>query len=94
MSSNLDQIRDQQRQTWDRLSSGWKKWDEAVLAWLSPFREAMIRHANLKQDSRVLDLARGAGEPGVQSSPNPEVRWAAAPRRINPFGGTRHRSGS
>ena len=65
MSSNLDQIRDQQRETWDQFSAGWKKWDEMVLGWLAPFGEAMIRHANLKEDSRVLDVAAGTGEPGL-----------------------------
>ncbi len=31
MSAHLDQIRDQQRETWDRFSAGWKKWDALVL---------------------------------------------------------------
>ena len=47
MSSTLDQIRDQQRDTWDRFSAGWKKWDELVLSWLAPFGEAMIRAIHL-----------------------------------------------
>jgi ubiquinone/menaquinone biosynthesis C-methylase UbiE len=68
MSSNLDQIRDQQRETWDQFSAGWKKWDEMVLGWLAPFGEAMIRHANLKEDSRVLDVAAGTGEPGLSAA--------------------------
>jgi ubiquinone/menaquinone biosynthesis C-methylase UbiE len=68
MSSNLDQIRDQQRETWDRFSSGWKKWDEKVLRWLAPFGNAMVRHANLQEDSRVLDVAAGTGEPGLTAA--------------------------
>ena len=68
MPSNLDQIRDQQRETWDQFSAGWKKWDEMVLGWLAPFGEAMIRHANLKEDSRVLDVAAGTGEPGLSAA--------------------------
>ena len=36
MSSNLDLIRDQQRDTWDQFSAGWKKWDGMVLDWLAP----------------------------------------------------------
>jgi ubiquinone/menaquinone biosynthesis C-methylase UbiE len=65
MSSNLDLIRDQQRETWDRFSAGWKKWDELVLGWLAPFGEAMIGHAELNENSRVLDVAAGTGEPGL-----------------------------
>lgn len=68
MSSNLDQIRDQQRETWDRFSAGWKKWDELVLDWLSPFGEAMIRRAKLREDSNVLDVAAGTGEPGLTAA--------------------------
>ena len=68
MSSNLDQIRDQQRETWDRFSAGWKKWDAMVLDWLAPFGEAMIRHANLREDSNVLDVAAGTGEPGLTAA--------------------------
>lgn len=68
MSSTLDQIRDQQRATWDRFSAGWKKWDELVLSWLAPFGEAMIRRANLQDDSQVLDVAAGTGEPGLTAA--------------------------
>lgn len=48
MSAHLDQMRDQQRETWDRFSAGWKKWDALVLGWLAPFGEAMIRLAAIK----------------------------------------------
>lgn len=65
MSAHLDQIRDQQRETWDRFSAGWKKWDALVLGWLAPFGEAMIRQAAIKDGDRVLDVAAGTGEPGL-----------------------------
>ena len=68
MPSHLDQIRDQQRDTWDRFSAGWKKWDEMVLSWLAPFGEAMIRQARLREDSNVLDIAAGTGEPGLTAA--------------------------
>jgi len=68
MSSNLNLIRDQQRETWDRFSAGWKKWDAMVLDWLAPFGAAMIRHANLREDANVLDIAAGTGEPGLTAA--------------------------
>jgi ubiquinone/menaquinone biosynthesis C-methylase UbiE len=68
MSSHLEQIRDQQRDTWDRFSAGWKKWDGMVLSWLAPFGEAMIRQARLREDSNVLDIAAGTGEPGLTAA--------------------------
>lgn len=68
MSMKLDEIRDQQRDTWDRFSAGWKKWDSLVLSWLAPFGAAMIRQANLHDDSDVLDVAAGTGEPGLAAA--------------------------
>jgi len=65
---SLDQIRDQQRETWDKFSAGWKKWDATVIGWIAPFGEAMIRHARLREDSDVLDIAAGTGEPGLTAA--------------------------
>ncbi|OJW97918.1 methyltransferase domain-containing protein [Thiobacillus sp. 65-1402] len=65
---SLDQIRDQQRETWDKFSAGWKKWDATVIGWIAPFGEAMIRHARLREDSEVLDIAAGTGEPGLTAA--------------------------
>lgn len=69
MSTALDRIRDQQRETWDRFSAGWKKWDDLVSDWLAPFGDAMIRRAGLRDDSHVLDVAAGTGEPGLTVAP-------------------------
>src|ERR1700735_4415321 len=51
MPSQLEQIRDQQRETWDKFSSGWKKWDKLVLNWLAPVGQDLIRSAALEDDS-------------------------------------------
>lgn len=74
--SNLDLIRDQQRDTWDRFSSGWRKWDVLVFQWLRPYGAMMIRHADLLSASQVLDVASGTGEPGLTAAllvPNGQV---------------------
>jgi len=68
MPSQLEQIRDQQRQTWDKFSSGWKKWDELVLRWLAPVGQELIRSAELRETSNVLDVAAGTGEPGLTAA--------------------------
>jgi ubiquinone/menaquinone biosynthesis C-methylase UbiE len=68
MPSQLEQIRDQQRQTWDKFSSGWKKWDELVLNWLAPVGQELIRSAALRETSNVLDVAAGTGEPGLTAA--------------------------
>ena len=64
MPSQLEQIRDQQRETWDKFSSGWKKWDELVLNWLAPVGQELIRSAALEDDferSRRRGRHRRAG---------------------------------
>ena len=53
MPSQLEQIRDQQRETWSKFSSGWKKWDELVLNWLAPVGQDLIRSAALEDDLNV-----------------------------------------
>ncbi|OWW00232.1 methyltransferase domain-containing protein [Rhizobium sp. R693] len=68
MPANFDEIRDQQRDTWDRFSTGWQKWDELVLGWLAPFGDAMLRLSNLREDMHVLDVAAGTGEPGLTAA--------------------------
>lgn len=68
MTSKLDHIRDQQRQTWDRFSVGWRSWDALVGGWLAPVGETMMRHATLPNDADVLDVASGTGEPGLTAA--------------------------
>ena len=68
MPSQLEQIRDQQRQTWDKFSAGWKKWDELVLKWLAPVGQELIRSAALRDTSNVLDVAAGTGQPGLTAA--------------------------
>ena len=68
MPSQLEQIRDQQRQTWDKFSAGWKKWDELVLKWLAPVGQELIRSAALRDTSNVLDVAAGTGQPRLTAA--------------------------
>lgn len=68
MEERLIQIRDQQRQTWDKFSPGWKKWDGHVLSWIAPVGEELIRNARLRDDSHLLDVAAGTGEPGLSAA--------------------------
>ena len=65
MEQHLVEIRDEQRHSWDKFSAGWKKWDTLVLDWLAPVGDELIRSVVLREDSRVLDVASGTGEPGL-----------------------------
>lgn len=68
MSAAADHIREQQRNTWDQFSAGWRKWDAEMLRWHAPFGDALIKEAMLRPDSMVLDVAAGTGEPGLTAA--------------------------
>jgi ubiquinone/menaquinone biosynthesis C-methylase UbiE len=65
MESQSDLIREQQRESWNRCSSGWKRWDEVTMNFLQPMGEELIRILSLNVDDHVLDIASGTGEPGL-----------------------------
>lgn len=65
MDTQLEQIRDQQKESWNRFSPGWKKWDDLIMDFLKPAGDEIIRSLNLKNDATVLDVASGTGEPGL-----------------------------
>ena len=65
MEPQLEQIRDQQRESWNKFSSGWKKWDDLFMDFLKPMGDEIIEKLELKSDYLVLDVAGGTGEPGL-----------------------------
>jgi ubiquinone/menaquinone biosynthesis C-methylase UbiE len=65
MEAQFELIREQQRQTWNKFSAGWKKWDAVTMDFLQPMGDEMVRILNLKDNDQVLDIATGTGEPGL-----------------------------
>ena len=65
MEQQLEQIRDQQKQSWNKFSAGWKKWDELVMDFLKPMGDEIIRLLNPQRTDVILDVASGTGEPGL-----------------------------
>ena len=65
MEAHLEQIREQQRQSWNTFSSGWEKWDAHTMAFMGPMGEEIIRCLRLADADAVLDVATGTGEPGL-----------------------------
>ena len=65
MEQQLEQIRDQQKQSWNKFSGGWKKWDELVMDFLKPMGDEIIRLLNPQKTDVILDVASGTGEPGL-----------------------------
>ena len=65
METALVQIREQQKQTWDTFSPGWRKWDAWTMNFLRPMGDQIIKALQIKDNDKVLDVATGTGEPGL-----------------------------
>jgi len=65
MEAQLVQIREQQREIWNRFSPGWKRWDDLTMNFLKPMGDEMVHMLKPKGVDVVLDVASGTGEPGL-----------------------------
>ena len=65
MEQQLEEIREQQKQSWNKFSGGWKKWDELTMDFLRPMGEAIITSIKPSGAKKILDIAAGTGEPGL-----------------------------
>ena len=50
MEQQLTEIREQQKETWNKFSPGWKKWDDFTMNFLKPMGDAIIEELNIKED--------------------------------------------
>ncbi|WP_254413305.1 class I SAM-dependent methyltransferase [Dyadobacter diqingensis] len=65
MDQELEKIRDQQKESWNRFSPGWKKWDDLMMDFLKPMGDEIVRLINPGINDDVLDIASGTGEPAL-----------------------------
>jgi ubiquinone/menaquinone biosynthesis C-methylase UbiE len=65
MNEQQQAIRNQQKETWNKFSGGWKKWDEFNMNFLKPMGDAIIKALDIKSNDIVLDIASGTGEPAI-----------------------------
>ncbi len=65
MEAKLEQIRDEQKASWNKFSPGWKKWDGLTMKFLKPSGDKIISLINPDPDDVILDIASGTGEPGL-----------------------------
>src|SRR3954451_24797721 len=49
------------RAQWEQTADAWHRWGPTLEAWLGPATELMLDMAGVKDGSRVLDVAAGAG---------------------------------
>ncbi len=68
MNPEHQQIRDQQKEAWDKTSPSWKKWDDITMAFIQPVGEAIVTRVAVQPTDRVLDVAGGTGQPGMMEA--------------------------
>ena len=65
MEQQLELISRQQKESWNKFSSGWKKWDVLFMDFLKPMGDEIIKLLDPKDTDVILDVASGTGEPGL-----------------------------
>lgn len=65
MNQQQEEIREQQKQSWNKFSAGWKKWDEMTMNFLKPMGQEIIAAIKPSGADYILDIAAGTGEPGL-----------------------------
>lgn len=65
MEQQLEQIRDEQKEVWNRFSHGWDKWNDITMDFLKPMGDEIISLIEAGGNDVVLDIASGTGEPGL-----------------------------
>ena len=65
MNQTQEDIREQQKQSWNKFSGGWEKWDERNMNFLGPAGKEIISYLQPAGNDHVLDIAAGTGEPGL-----------------------------
>jgi len=66
MQSTSDNIRETQKQLWNKFSPGWEKWNQLTEEFTHKVSEVMIKDLQLNKTDTVLDIAGGTGDPGLK----------------------------
>jgi ubiquinone/menaquinone biosynthesis C-methylase UbiE len=68
--STLDpkQYKEAQRQKWDNVANGWRKWWKTIERGAGKLSIRLIELAQIKSGSRVLDISTGVGEPAITAA--------------------------
>lgn len=62
------QFKDGQRQGWNSVADGWLKWWNITETAGENLTKRLIELAGIKQDTKVLDIATGIGEPSITAA--------------------------
>lgn len=63
--TDVERYEDRQRQQWDRVAAGWKKWWRTIENGAQHVSDRLVDLAEIEPGQRVLDIATGIGEPAL-----------------------------
>jgi len=66
--SQSDENKQSQRQNWDNVALGWQKWWKVFENGAQTISDKLIELADVKPNSKVLDIATGIGEPAITAA--------------------------
>src|SRR5690242_18095187 len=66
--SQHDENKQNQRQSWDNVALGWQKWSKVFENGAQTVSDKLIELADIKPNSKVLDIATGIGEPAITAA--------------------------
>ena len=64
-SFDSEKFKDGQRQHWDSVAAGWKKWWETIEQFAQIVTNSLTELADIKPDQQILAIATGIGEPAL-----------------------------
>ena len=67
-SIDIQKIKAQQRQGWDSVAEGWKKWWKPIEQSAQVVSDKLVDLAQIRQGHKVLDIGTGIGEPAVTTA--------------------------
>lgn len=67
-NSQSNQIKQSQRQSWDSVALGWQKWWKIFENGAQIVSDKLIELADVRANSKVLDIATGIGEPAITAA--------------------------
>ena len=65
MENHLELVRDRQTDTWNRISSVWRRSNDLFMEFLRPVSDEIISQLDPGSTDVILDIASGTGEPGL-----------------------------
>ena len=74
----------QQRQSWDNVARGWKKWWKTFEKDAQKVNERLVELAEIKQGDRVIDIATGIREPAITAAKKVGVEGYVLDTDISP----------